>query len=124
MGIGCLVLQPPLPLQEFCPLQPLSPDLQPPLPLQEFLPLQECLSPLNPVFTKLAEVVETWVDCAVAPGAVPSVAVAAWARTAVPVSRPETAAVNRRVLRLLVIRLVPSVVQDEAIPQFRPCTGV
>jgi hypothetical protein len=38
------VLQPPLPLQEFLPLQPLSPDLQPPLPLQEFLPLQECTS--------------------------------------------------------------------------------
>src|SRR5215475_2604495 len=38
------VRQPPLPLQEFCALQPLSPDLQPPLPLQEFWPLQACLS--------------------------------------------------------------------------------
>jgi len=37
------VAQPPLPLQEFLPLQPLSPDLQPPLPLQEFWPLQACL---------------------------------------------------------------------------------
>src|SRR3954453_4506675 len=36
--------QPPLPLQEFLPLQPLSPVLQPPLPLQEFLPAQSCLS--------------------------------------------------------------------------------
>ena len=36
--------QPPLPLQEFLPLQPLSPLLQPPLPLQEFLPLQACFS--------------------------------------------------------------------------------
>src|SRR5438309_9553254 len=39
-----LVLQPPLPLQLFLPLQPLSPVLQPPLPLQSFLPLQSCLS--------------------------------------------------------------------------------
>ena len=34
-------LQPPFPLQEFFPLQPLSPALQPPWPLQEFRPLQE-----------------------------------------------------------------------------------
>ena len=38
------VLQPPLPWQEFLPLQPLSPDLQPPCPLQEFCPLHACLS--------------------------------------------------------------------------------
>src|SRR5438874_6809588 len=38
------VRQPPLPLQLFLPLQPLSLVLQPPLPLQSFLPLQECLS--------------------------------------------------------------------------------
>src|SRR2546423_971812 len=38
-----LVLQPPLPLQLFLPLQPLSPVLQPPWPLQSFLPLQSCL---------------------------------------------------------------------------------
>jgi hypothetical protein len=37
-----VVLQPPLPEQEFWPLQPLSPDLQPPWFLQEFLPLQSC----------------------------------------------------------------------------------
>src|SRR5262249_273294 len=36
--------QPPLPLQEFLPPQPVSPALQPPLPLQEFLPAQTCLS--------------------------------------------------------------------------------
>src|SRR4029077_5405170 len=35
------VAHPPLPLQEFFPLQPLLPALQPPLPLQEFSPLQE-----------------------------------------------------------------------------------
>ncbi|HEX7516128.1 MAG TPA: hypothetical protein VF345_02460 [Chthoniobacterales bacterium] len=38
------VAQPPLPLQEFLPLQPLSPVLQPPLPLQELWPLQAFLS--------------------------------------------------------------------------------
>src|SRR5215469_16912404 len=38
------VAQPPLPLQEFLPLQPLSPELHPPLPLQEFLPAQACFS--------------------------------------------------------------------------------
>src|ERR1700685_2906158 len=38
------VAQPPLPLQEFFPLQPLSPLEQPPLPLQEFLPLHACFS--------------------------------------------------------------------------------
>jgi hypothetical protein len=39
-----VVAQPPLPLQEFFPLHPLSPVLRPPLPLQEFWPLQACLS--------------------------------------------------------------------------------
>ena len=34
---------PPLPLQEFLPLQPLSPVLHPPWPLHEFWPFQECL---------------------------------------------------------------------------------
>ena len=45
------VAQPPLPLQLFLPLQPLSLLLQPPWPLQSFLPLQECLavSALTPV---------------------------------------------------------------------------
>jgi len=37
-------LQPPLPLQEFLPLQPLSLEPQPPLPLQSFLPLQLSLA--------------------------------------------------------------------------------
>jgi hypothetical protein len=36
-------LQPPLPLQLFLPLQPMSPVLQPPWPLQLFMPLQSCL---------------------------------------------------------------------------------
>src|SRR5512140_502245 len=38
------VAQPPLPLQEFLPLQPLSPAAQPPFPLHEFWPLQACFS--------------------------------------------------------------------------------
>ena len=43
-GLEPSVAQPPLPLQEFLPLQPLSLDLQPPLPLHEFWPLQACFS--------------------------------------------------------------------------------
>ena len=43
-GLEPSVAQPPLPLQLFLALQPLSPDLQPPVPLHSFLPLQECLS--------------------------------------------------------------------------------
>src|SRR3954466_5547352 len=43
-ALNYFTAQPPLPLQEFLPLQPLSPVLQPPLPLQEFLPAQSCLS--------------------------------------------------------------------------------
>jgi hypothetical protein len=37
-------LQPPLPLQLFLPLQPLSPAEHPPWPLQLFKPLQSCLA--------------------------------------------------------------------------------
>src|SRR5258708_5117494 len=43
-GLEPSVAQPPLPLQEFLPLQLLSPALQPPLPLQELWPLQACFS--------------------------------------------------------------------------------
>src|SRR5260370_8487017 len=43
-GLEPSVAQPPLPLQEFLPWQPLSPALQPPLPLQELWPLQACFS--------------------------------------------------------------------------------
>src|SRR5271165_6788666 len=43
-GLEPSVAQPPLPLQEFLPLQPWSPVLQPPLPLHEFWPLQACFS--------------------------------------------------------------------------------
>jgi hypothetical protein len=43
-GLEPTVAQPPLPLQLFFALQPLSLALHPPLPLHSFLPLQECLS--------------------------------------------------------------------------------
>ena len=43
-GFDPSVAQPPLPLQLFLPLQPLSLLLQPPCPLQSFLPLQECFA--------------------------------------------------------------------------------
>src|SRR5262245_47856656 len=42
------VLQPPLPLQSFLPLQSLVAVLQPPWPLQSFLPLQSCALPSLP----------------------------------------------------------------------------
>src|SRR5271154_149290 len=42
-GLEPSVAQPPLPLQLFLALQPLSLLLQPPWPLQSFLPLHECL---------------------------------------------------------------------------------
>ena len=40
LGLLPSVAQPPLPLQEFLPLQPASLVLQPPWPLQAFCPLQ------------------------------------------------------------------------------------
>jgi hypothetical protein len=43
VGEAQATLQPPLPLQLFLPLQPISPVLQPPWPLQLFIPLQSCL---------------------------------------------------------------------------------
>jgi hypothetical protein len=71
------VAQPPLPLHEFFPLQPLSLVLHPPLPLQEFFPWQACLSafvlPINetpgfPVET------EAWVVAANEPLINPAIA--------------------------------------------------
>jgi hypothetical protein len=74
------VAQPPLPLQEFLPLQPLSLELQPPLPLQEFKPLQACFSTLSgaawPTMGLMAEFAEVA------------------ARATVPPSRPVKAAVS------------------------------
>src|SRR5271167_763083 len=70
-GLEPSVAQPPLPLQEFLPLQPLSPDLQPPLPFQEFCPLQACLSwkklaAIWPLLAAENELLEGAV-CAIAP---------------------------------------------------------
>src|SRR6187200_2143919 len=70
--------QPPLPLHEFLPAQPLSPALQPPLPLQEFWPLHVCLSAEGAAALSLADLsseaagfalsavlaVESWIACA------------------------------------------------------------
>jgi hypothetical protein len=90
------VAQPPLPLQLFLPLQPLSPLLQPPLPLQEFWPLQACFSGFLVVSClswlsaeKEALALVTTVD----------------ARTAAPVpaSKPATAALVMRALVVLVM---------------------
>ncbi len=75
------VAQPPLPLQEFLPLQPLSPLLQPPWPLQPFLPLQELVS--------LSAMVETFTPDW------PAEALAAWTEAAVPVRSPAIAAAAR-----------------------------
>lgn len=87
--------QPPLPLQLFLPLQPLSLLLQPPWPLQLFFPLQECLCmcALRPLKDMLPA------DTA---GADPEGA-RTEAFAVVPAIRPETAAAKRRALKLLFI---------------------
>jgi hypothetical protein len=92
------VAQPPLPLQEFLPLQPLSPDEQPPLPLQEFFPEQLCFSgvlsakdiPADCPARDFAEVTPT--------GEFPGTATAAFKRVIVPPRRPVKAAVNTKEL--------------------------
>lgn len=73
LGIGFpSVRQPPLPWQEFLPLQPLSLLLQPPLPLQEFCPLQACFSFLPLVACLPSFAVLSPVSCAAAPIVVPA----------------------------------------------------
>jgi hypothetical protein len=96
------VAQPPLPLQLFFALQPLSLDLHPPWPLQSFLPLQECL----PVSWKLlcrCTAVPTF-ELALTLGC-PFGWPTGWAlrRAEVPPNKPVTAAVRMRVLTLLFI---------------------
>src|SRR3984957_9823463 len=90
------VAQPPLPLQEFLPLHPLSLELQPPLPLQEFRPLQACFSTLSsaawPAMGLMAELAEV----SSAPDLLVFAKVAA--RATVPPSRPVKAAVSTREL--------------------------
>src|SRR5687768_16262984 len=74
-------LQPPWPLQAFCPLQECLSVLQPPLPLQAFLPLQVCLPSLlsariRASFTPSAWYASsvTWLFCA--PAKIPEIAAA------------------------------------------------
>src|SRR5579863_2589731 len=79
------VAQPPLPLQEFLALQPLSLDLQPPLPLQEFWPLQACFS-----FVALSAFFSvSWAEVEAFP---PGNRLEAWMLALVPASKPATAA--------------------------------
>src|SRR5258708_30499916 len=100
-GLEPSVAQPPLPLQEFLPLQPLSPALQPPLPLQEFWPLQACFS-----LTFLSSFLSwSW------PSALKEVfsegsRVEALVAGAVPANKPANAAPASRALVVLVILLV------------------
>src|SRR5271166_1320734 len=90
------VAQPPLPLQLFLPLQPLSPLLQPPLPLQEFWPLQACFSGFL-VVSGLS-----WLSAENDALAVWNT-VEAWTTAPVPASRPATAALVMRALVVLVM---------------------
>src|SRR5580700_7533885 len=90
------VAQPPLPLQEFLPLQPASLVLQPPLPLQEFCPLQAC-------FSFAAKGVPEDCPASALPAeslwpADPEETVLAFRRVIVPPSRPVNAAVSTREL--------------------------
>jgi len=105
------VAQPPLPLQEFLPLQPLSLVLQPPLPLQEFCPLQACFSLVAcqmvpedcPAMLWPAELEET---------------VLAFRRVIVPPSRPVNAAVStKEPLETFMILYTPSFVGYSRIPR-------
>src|SRR5260370_41692916 len=90
LGAGLLpsVAQPPFPLQEFFPLQPLSLVLQPPLPLQEFWPLQACFSFLA------SDAVDSFPASPDIAGLEPSDAGAAFIRAIVPLSKPLKAAVS------------------------------
>src|SRR5215813_4890144 len=85
-GLDPSVAQPPLPLQLFFPLQPLSPVLQPPLPLQLFWPLQACLSFLSPAIIA--------VEDEAAPSCAPLWLLEAWRGVAEPLSSPVTAALS------------------------------
>src|SRR5437867_6846421 len=93
---GLLVLQPPWPLQEFLPLQPLSPDLQPPCPLQSFLPLQSCL-PFSPCSSN-------WPQLDSRGPLLVSVDCAAYVRAATPVINPAIAAPASSTLVVLFMR--------------------
>jgi hypothetical protein len=92
-GLEPSVAQPPLPLQEFSPLHPLSLDLQPPCPLQSFFPLQECFPLSESVDCASKRTPAFWLALAFT---FPLCAgeTCACSRAAVPPSSPETAAVK------------------------------
>src|ERR1700730_13385706 len=94
------VAQPPFPLQEFLPLQPLSLVLQPPLPLQEFLPSQACFS------LSAFIVVESWPAWEDIVGLELPDDGAAFKRAIVPPSKPVKAAVSTREFLLIFIVLI------------------
>jgi hypothetical protein len=88
------VAQPPLPLHEFLPLQPLSLALQPPLPLQEFLPWQACFSvsfKVGPASCPATRLVDEIVGLEL-----PDPVGAAFNRAIVPPSKPVKAAVSTK----------------------------
>jgi hypothetical protein len=95
-GLEPSVAQPPLPLQLFLPLQPLSLLLQPPLPLQEFWPLQACFSGFL-VLSCLS-----WLS-AENEALAALTTVDAWTATPVPASMPATAALVMRALVVFVM---------------------
>src|SRR5271156_4546975 len=96
-GLEPSVAHPPLPLQLFLPLQPLSLALQPPWPLQSFLPLQECLD-LSSVWEEMSRT-PALLFCVTLVLLLESVgAVCAWTRVVVPLSKPVTAAVRTSAL--------------------------
>ena len=70
-GLPSFTAQPPFPLQEFLPPQPLSPVLQPPLPLQEFLPAHEWVSPFSSARTPALSAEVLPVFCAALARSVP-----------------------------------------------------
>jgi hypothetical protein len=90
-------------LHEFLPLQPLSLELQPPLPLQEFRPLQACFSTLSAAACPAMGLMAELAELSPAPGAFATVA----ARATVPPSRPVKAAVSTRELFEIFIAYSP-----------------
>src|SRR5580692_1379816 len=88
------VAQPPLPLHEFLPLQPLSLELQPPLPLHEFRPLHACFSTLSSAAWPAMGLMAELADVSSAPDLPVFASVAA--RATVPPNRPAKAAVSTK----------------------------
>ena len=107
-GLEPSVAQPPLPLQEFLPLQPLSLALHPPLPLQEFCPLQACFS-----------FAWSW-DWSCAEDRNPGRRFDAWMVALVPASKPARAALAISTFFLFVISFSLAPIQDFEIGHVFP----